>query len=66
MATVMTTSDTLLDVNEVARRLHLSRRSIYRLVDSGQLPALRFHPEGRLRFRPQDVAELIERAREER
>lgn len=33
--------DPLLDVNQVAGRLNVSPRTVYRLIDSGELPAFR-------------------------
>jgi len=47
----------LLRVNEVAEVLAISRRSVYLLVGSGDLPAFRVGT--RLRFRPEDVAAYL-------
>lgn len=50
-----------LTVAEVAERMRVSRMTVYRLVHSGELPAVRF---GRsFRVPPDAVAELIESAR---
>lgn len=50
-----------LTVAEVAERMRVSRMTVYRLVHSGELPAVRF---GRsFRVPPEEVAALIESAR---
>ncbi|TCK25247.1 AlpA family transcriptional regulator [Pseudonocardia endophytica] len=50
-----------LTVAEVAERMRVSRMTVYRLVHSGELPAVRF---GRsFRVPPEAVDELIESAR---
>jgi len=36
----------LLRVNVAARRLELSRRQVYRLIEAGELPAVRLSPRG--------------------
>jgi excisionase family DNA binding protein len=48
----------LLRVNEVAETLAISRRSVYLLVGSGDLPAIRVGE--RLRFRPSDIDAYLE------
>lgn len=49
----------LLLVSEAAERLGLSRTTVYSLIDSGELPTVRF---GRaVRVDPTDLAALIER-----
>lgn len=50
----------LLTLAEVCRRLALSRPSVYRLVASGRLPAVRIVQA--LRFRTADVDALIDRS----
>ncbi len=54
----------LLNTDETARLLHVSRSLIYRLIRHGQLPVVRLG--GALRFRPQDVEALIERTQARR
>lgn len=50
-----------LTVAEVAERMRVSRMTVYRLVHSGELPAVRF---GRsFRVPPESVETLIESAR---
>ena len=45
----------------VAEYLGVNQRTVYRLIDEGQLPAYKF---GRvIRLREQDVAEFVERSR---
>lgn len=48
----------LLTVEDVGRRLHLSRASVYRLIDAGEL--VRIKVGGSARFRAEDVERLIE------
>ena len=43
----------LLRVNDVAALLSIGRRTVYTLVGSGELPAVRVGT--RMRFRPEDV-----------
>jgi excisionase family DNA binding protein len=52
----------LLTVNTAASTLAVSRRTIYRLVSQGALPAVRVGE--RLRFRPQEIDAYLERNRE--
>jgi len=50
-----------MSTGEAARRLGMTTRIIYRLIDAGQLPA---HRVGRvIRLREDEFAELIEGAR---
>jgi excisionase family DNA binding protein len=49
----------LLTVTEVARILAVSRSSVYRLVERGELPRVRVG--GSARFRAADIEALIER-----
>jgi excisionase family DNA binding protein len=50
-------SEPLLNMSQTARKLNLSRSYIYRLIQEGWLPVVRF---GKLlRFRPEDVEALI-------
>jgi len=45
----------------VARYLGVNQRTVYRLIDDGELPAYRF---GRvIRLRARDVADFVERSR---
>ncbi len=49
----------LLTVGQTARRLNVSRSSVYALIERGELPAIRL---GRvIRFRPEDVDEVYQR-----
>lgn len=49
----------LLTVNDVARLLSVSRDTVYKLVNAGDLRAVRVSE--RLRFRPEDVEHYLER-----
>lgn len=52
---------TWLSTREAARRLGIQTRTLYRLIDSGQLPAYRF---GRvIRLQETEVAAFIDQAR---
>jgi len=51
----------LLTLNELADYLHLSRRTVYRLLDGTDLPAYRVGSH--LRFRRQDVDSWLETRR---
>jgi excisionase family DNA binding protein len=53
----------LLTTEEVARRLRVSTRTVYRLTASGRLAPVRLSESGPLRFSADDVDELIERSR---
>lgn len=48
-----------MSVNEVARFLSISRDSVYRLVRSGALPAVKVGE--RLRFRPEEIDRYLDR-----
>ena len=49
-----------LTVNEVADQLRMSNMTVYRIIDNGQLPALRF---GRsFRIRQSDLRDYIRRS----
>jgi excisionase family DNA binding protein len=52
----------LLTINELRQALRVSRATIYKLVNSGELRAVRVGE--RLRFRPEDVDRYLERDRE--
>jgi excisionase family DNA binding protein len=52
----------LLTAAEVAELLKVPLKSVYRLVDEGDLPAVRVGPR-RLRFDPEVIEELIRRGR---
>ena len=50
----------LLTVNEAAKRLGLSRRSVYRLIDTDQLPYVRgLTPAAPVRLRLEDIDAFI-------
>lgn len=53
-----TTETRLLGVRETADRLSVSIFTVYRLVESGALPVVRFTPTSRLRFHVEDVERL--------
>jgi excisionase family DNA binding protein len=53
----------LLSVADVARRLRVSRHTIYRRVASGDLPAFRVGESGPLRFEASAVEQLLRPAR---
>jgi excisionase family DNA binding protein len=55
--------DRLLTVAETAERLAVSRATIYRLFDDGELAPIRIRSD--IRVAPEDVADLIERRRAE-
>jgi len=48
----------LLDVQDVAQVLNVSRRTVWRLVATGRLPAVRLGPQV-VRFRHQDLQRLV-------
>ena len=52
-------TEQLLTSRELARRLNMSTDSIYRLVASGKLVAIRLHEHGPLRFRAEDVEAML-------
>jgi excisionase family DNA binding protein len=54
----------LLTARETAARLSVSVATLYRISKRGLLPAVRLHPAGPLRFRPEDVDALIENGRD--
>ena len=54
-----TTAPELLTVNELRGVLKVSRGTVYKLVNRGELPAVRVGE--RLRFRPADVDRYLER-----
>ena len=56
---IRTGRDVLLTVNELAQHLGISRWTVYRLVRSHELPAVRVGE--RIRFRPADVDAYLER-----
>ena len=55
----------LLDERTAARRLGISRRSMWGLADSGAIPFIRIGPRLK-RYDPRDVADFIERNRRQR
>lgn len=50
----------LLTTEEVAAQLSVSRRMVHKLARGGRLPFIQYSDRGRLRFRREDVAELLE------
>jgi excisionase family DNA binding protein len=52
----------LLTVPELADRLRLSRKSVYRLVSNGTLPARRLHARGKLLFDADEVSRRLGQA----
>jgi excisionase family DNA binding protein len=57
-----TTETRLLGVRETADRLSVSIVTVYRLVERGALPCVRFTPTSRLRFHVEDVERLRDRS----
>lgn len=55
------TQERLLDVNQVAQRLNVGRTTVYRLIESGDLPASRFGTAHCIRIRETDVTAFIEK-----
>jgi len=51
----------LLDVNQVAQRLNVGRTTVYRLIESGDLPASRFGTAHCIRILEKDVEKFIEK-----
>ena len=59
-ATLAHMSTALLTVNEAAARLRMSRRSVYRLIDTDQLPHVRgLTPGAPVRLRPEDLDDFV-------
>jgi len=54
-------SGRLLSIDDVAGLLNVSRKTVYRLTSSGELPASRVGE--RLRFRPREIDEYLDRRR---
>jgi excisionase family DNA binding protein len=53
-------STSLLTVNEAAARLGMSRRSIYRLIETDELPSVRgLTPGAPVRFRTEDLDAFV-------
>lgn len=63
MPTMDATVRPLLTAAEATERLRISRDSLRRLVATGALPAVRLSGGRLVRFRPEDVEDLIERSR---
>lgn len=59
--TSVKTQERLLDVNQVAQRLNVGRTTVYRLIESGDLPASRFGTAHCIRIREKDVITFIEK-----
>jgi excisionase family DNA binding protein len=53
----------LLTVGDVGKLLRVSRATVHRLVERGRLEPVQFAPGGHLRFRREDVDELVEQSR---
>lgn len=53
------TTDQYLDAKTAAVRLNLPLNAIYRMIESGKLPALRFP----VRIHPDELARLVDRCR---
>lgn len=53
----------LLTVDEVGNTLALSRATVYRLIEAGELVPIHVGPRSP-RFRPEDVEAFVERKRE--
>jgi excisionase family DNA binding protein len=51
--------------SDVARRLGISRMSVYRKIRSGELEAYRVGATGQLRIAPRAVADLLKPARKD-
>jgi len=56
-----TMKERLLDVNQVAQRLNVGRNTVYRLIESGELPASKFGTAYCIRIRESDVDSFIKR-----
>jgi|SRR5205809_496473 len=56
------TIEPLLTIGDVSQALNVSRATIYRLMEAGELEPVRIR--SRTRFAPSDVQEFIERQRE--
>ncbi len=52
--------DRLLMVAQVAKRLTVSKSTVYRMIDSGKLPSVRVGPVNGIRVRESAVAAYIE------
>ncbi len=57
----LTEADMLLTVREVAERLAVSRRHVWRLISANELPSIKFGRTTRVRV--QDLEEFVERHR---
>ena len=51
----------VLDVNQVANRLHVSRDTVYRLIRSGELPASKLGTAHCIRICESDVKDFQEK-----
>ena len=56
----------LVTAAEAARRLDMSVSTLRRLVDAGEIDAIRFGEKGHVRIRVRDLEELVEREGEPR
>ncbi len=54
--------DKLLDVNQAASRLDVSRDKVYRLCNSGELPHLRYGDKGKIMIYESDLEEYKEQS----
>ncbi len=53
----------LIDATGACRLLGVHRNTLYRLIQSGDIPALKFTPGGRWRFRKDDLLDWLEARR---
>jgi excisionase family DNA binding protein len=63
MSTQRTTPDSLLTVEQAARRLNIARSTAWRLIATGELPAIRVgsHPRAPVRIDPRELDEWLRR-----
>ena len=62
---LMTETGSLWSVSHVARRLRISRMSVYRRIEDGQLEAYRVGVDGDYRIPPEAVERLLRPARDD-
>ena len=56
--------DRLYDVQSVARRMDVSRSLVYRLIESGELPAFRMGAKNCIRISEDDLNDFLKRRKE--
>lgn len=54
--------DRMLSIAEVAEYLNISAKTVYRLIEKGELPALKVG--ARWRFKPEDLEAYLERQKQ--